>query len=621
MSEGLDEFEALAAGKMEDAEPDDAGPDHAERKIFVMPDPAMEECPVTPLGFYDDKLVFAMPEGEIRTAVASKVGAMLKVDIFACAAGQSFLSHYFRDEAEQKFLRDLAAIWFVRKCRQAGKFDRSRTERGLGIWPGEAGTVVLHRGDELIEVDFVGKARRVTIAEAMRRTSGPLYSLRPRAPEPKGKFALADAVWAREALDMWRFEPIGDEGLTGADVVLGWVGGAMLGAAAPFRGHLLIHALAGSGKTTLMHFLQGLMSGLAGEVISKFTEAGLRSDLAGNARPVLLDEAEARADSQGGGDVEKVMELIRDMATGSGSNRKQGSMDGTGMARTQTAVGAVLMAAINPPRLTPQDVSRVVEVRMLPLGGVGGVTDDDLLEALEKAIRLAPALLGRVLKSAGRYRGDVAMLKAALARRGQAPRAADLIAMLAAGRRLLMFDAPLTLDEAEMEVAFWAPLLVERETQGRTNNPGADAMAHLLAWDSGQHSKDRRATLGELIERNAITEKGLYEDVLKAHGLLTGLSDGYSGAPVLIVSNNHPALERIYRGTVWTDWPRALRNLDVLGEAYQTRPTKNSVRFGAGEKQRGTIIPLTPWFDRLSSDGGGTVGGTVGVPEEPYDFQ
>lgn len=615
---GLDDFDNLAAQDLPEAEGDDA-PEGTERKIGVFPDPDLLACPVTPLGFHDGKVVFAMPEGEIRTEYASKIPSMLRVDIFACAAGAAFLT-FWRD-SDDKFQRDLAAIWFVRKCRAAGLYDRTRAVRGLGVWPGDSGSVVLHRGEELVEVDLAGKVHRLTIAEAMRRP-GPLYRLRPRAPAPDGKFTTVDGQWVREVLDLWRFEAIGHEGLTGADVVLGWIGGAMLGAVAPFRGHLLIHALAGSGKTTLMYFLQGVMSGLAGAVISKFSEAGLRSELSGNARPVHLDEAESRPDGFGGGDVEKAMELIRDMATGEGANRKQGSLDGSGSATTQTAIGAVAMAAINPPRLTPQDVTRVVEVKILPLGleGARVATDAELAAALEKGKVLAPALLGRVLRSAGRYREDIAMIKAALTRAGQAPRAADLIAMLAAGRRLLLFDKALTAEEASADAAWWSPLLVERESQGKVSNPGADAMAHLLAWDSGQHVRDRKASIGELLDREVGAEKNQYTDTLKAHGLLVRWGEGFGGAPYLVVANHHPGLEKIFKGTAWPDWTRALRNMDVMGEEYRTRVTPRPLRFGADRKQRGTEIPLTPWFDRLDRAVGGTGPGTGSVPPEDIDW-
>jgi hypothetical protein len=622
VSDITDDYDGLASGHFEDAEGDDASIE-ADRKVFVMPDPSMEMCPVAPLGFVGRNIVFAMPEGEIRVEPAAKIGAMLKVDIFACAAGTAFLTTW-RD-SEDKFLRDLAAVWFTRKCREAGQWDTSRPMRGLGVWIGEGDTVVLHRGSEIIEVTRTGKSRRLSIIDALKRSGGgPLYRLRPRAPMPEGAFAVTDGQWTREQLDRWCFQPIGDEGLTGADVALGWIGGGMLGAAAPFRGHMLIHAMAGSGKTTLMHFLQGLMSALVGDVIDDFSEPGLRADLAGMARAVLLDEAESRGDQPGGGAAERMLDLLRRMSTGKGANRKQGSMDGSGAAVTQTALGCVAFAAVNPPRLNGPDVTRVVEVKLMPLGWEGHPLsrDTDIEAAIDRARVLAPALLGRALKSAWRYREDAALIKASLTRDGQSPRAADLISMLAAGRRLLLFDEALTPETAEAEARLWLPLIDAREAHARVENPGADALGHLLAWETGQHRNDRRLTLGEMVGFNvSLKERNEYSATLKAHGLLT--YQEADGRPWLIVANHHSALERIFKGTVWQDWSRVLRDLEALGPEFAPKATK-PMRYGNGLKQRGLAIPLAPVLENPSLVGGwwegGTEGGTGPVPPEDIDF-
>ena len=58
---GLGEFDTMA-----DAE------DGTERSLGVFPNPPAAESPVIPLGFVGGKVVFAMPEGEIRTELAAK---------------------------------------------------------------------------------------------------------------------------------------------------------------------------------------------------------------------------------------------------------------------------------------------------------------------------------------------------------------------------------------------------------------------------------------------------------------------------------------------------------------------------------------------------------------------
>lgn len=613
MSEG---YEIIAQDGLPDAEPD------TEHRIGgAFPNPDVSLCPVIPLGFHGAKVSFAMPEGEIRHELASKIGSMLRTDIFACQAGQAFLTHW-RDE-DGKFQRDLASVWFVRKCREAGLWNSKREERGLGVWPGEAGAVVLHRGLEIWTFPPKGKVEVTGVAEALRNAKGPLYRLRPTAPAPVKGASAGDGLWLRQHLDCWRFEALGVEGLNGADIVAGWLGGAMLGAVAPFRAHLMVDALAGSGKTTLMHFMAAAMAGHEVDVIDSFSPAGLKNELAGQARPVLIDEAESSPGSQHGpGPVEQALTLLRSMSTGMGGTRKQGDIGGGSV--TLTAVGAVMMAAISPPRLGPADASRIVELRLLPLvggGSPGPLATDDALEAARlKAQTLGPALLGRALVSAARYKGDVAQVKAALARLGEAPRTADLIAMLAAGRRMLLFDEALTPEAADDEVRLWRPLMQQRETFDQVSNPGADCLGFLFTADSGQHVRDRRQTLGDLVQRWIKKERD-YDDALKAHGvkLWEGDPTGQGGAarPWLVVANHHPGLTAIFGRSSWPDWRRSLTHLDALGPEYATRCSKNSEWFGP-MKSRALYIPLTPWIESFARPSGTVGGGTVPatVPEE-----
>lgn len=614
-----DGFEVIAQDGLPDAEPD------TEHRIGgAFPNPDVKLSPVIPLGFHGGKVSFAMPEGEIRHEPASKVGSMLRADIFACQAGQAFLTHW-RDE-DGKFQRELASVWFVRQCREAGLWNGKREQRGLGVWPGAGGVVVLHRGLEIWTFPPKGKTVVTSVAETLRDPKGPLYLLRPTAPAP-GKAATAgDGLWLRQHLDNWRFEALGVEGLTGADIVAGWLGGAMLGAVAPFRAHMMVDALAGSGKTTLMHFIAAAMAAHEVEVIDSFTPAGLKNELGGQARPVLIDEAESSPGGQDGkGPVEQALTLLRSMSTGMGGTRKQGDIGGGSV--TLTAVGAVMMAAISPPRLGSADASRIVEVRLLPL--VGGAspgpltTDSDLEAARLKAQALGPSLLGRALDGARRYRDDAAQIKAALGRAGEAPRTADLIAMLAAGRRLLLFDDPLTPEAADEEARLWRPLMRKREQADVSSNPGADALAFLMDADSGHFVSDRRATIGELIRRQTSHEKE-YEHTLRAHGLL--VLDFWPGEPGpprpwLLVANHHPALEKIFGRSAWPDWRRTFEHLDAMGPDYATRVTEPR-RFGVGIKQRTIAIPLAPWLEKFDRPGGTVAGAGVppGVPGDSYDW-
>jgi hypothetical protein len=582
-----------------------------ERKLGAFPNPPLDSCPVVPLGFDAGKVIFAMPEGEIRTEAAARIGQMLRTDIFACAEGQSFLG-WWRDN-DDKFQRDLATVWFVRRCREAGKWDTRRVQRGLGVWPGEPGEAVLHRGGEIQRWRATGEVKSETVTQALRQRSGPLYLLRPPAPRPGEPASVGDGAWVRRHMDAWRFEALGPDGLSGADVVMGYVGLALLGAVAPFRAHVLLAALPGSGKTTFLTFVHALLSALAGEVINSFTDAGFRAEISGMARPAIVDEAESSSGDMGPGPVEQVLNYLRLMTTGAGANRKQVDTSGAGQG-AQTAVGAVLMAAVLPPRLDSALATRVAEVKMLPIETDGGppdglltLKDADLDAAVDRAKALAPQLLARALRGASRYREDMAAVKAALMIDGRSARTADLIAALAAGRRLLMQDAPLSSGEASVEAEAWRPLLDQREAVDVVSNPGADAFAHLMSADSGLQRGGQRVPIGELVRAFCPTPPGLNTDyaprqepeILAQNGLRIWKDHGPRGheGPWLLVANHHPALDRIFGRTQWKDHRKALAYMDALDPDWPTWAAK-PLNFGLGVKSRSIAIPLTPWIEK-----------------------
>lgn len=591
--------------------------DADERDLGAFVNPDVTECPVVPLGFDGGKVIFAMPEGEIRSEPAARIGQMLRADIFACVAGQAFLA-YWRDRKD-KFHRELATVWFVRQCRAAGKWDTRRVQRGLGVWPGEPGEAVLHRGGEIQRWRATGAVQTLSIVEALRVATGPLYLLKPPAPSPAKKAAsVDDGAWLRAHLDSWRFEALGDDGLSGADVLAGYIGLGLLGAVAPFRAHVLLAALPGSGKTTLLEFVHGLLSALAGEVINSFTDAGFRQEISGMARPVIVDEAEASSGENGPGPVEQVLAYLRLMTTGQGVNRKQVDAHGGGMG-AQTAVGAVLMAAVLPPKLENALATRVAEIRMMRLDRPEDddapprprKTDAQLAEAAAAARELSPRLLTRALRGATRYREDLAAIKAALVDGGRSPRTADLVAALAAGRRLLLADEPLDAAGAAKEARAWAPLMDAREKTDTVTNAGADALAHLMSADSGLVRSGMRVPIGQLVkEETTVGERGRNRDILASLGLRIWNEAGPGGhdGPWLLVANKHPALTRIFGRTDWKDWRAALAYLDDVDPDWPTWAAK-PLNFGLGVKSRSIAIPLTPWLDKPFRDVPGTRSG------------
>lgn len=569
--------------------------------VFV--DPDLDDCPVIPLGYDGRDVIFALPGGELRQEPAKNIPGMLKTDIFVCFDGQQFLGHWV-DPSDGEFRAQACAIWFNRACRNAGKWDRNRAVRGYGLWTSPKGPI-LHAGDALGRWPFKDEDW-IPISTALRMGgSGPVWRLAPPTPRPKKAAPVSIGQELRKKLDMWRFKPLGPGSLlTGADVIIGWDGMARLGACAPFRVHLLAIGGAGTGKTTLSRLMQAAGSANAGELLDSFTEAGLRTSISGEARALYLDEAEPSPD--GPGPVERALEMLRRMSTGEGSNRVQAEKAGATMA--QSAVGAAWLGAILSVSMGDALATRVVEVRLNKLGAAKGGEDDTLEAAIEWAREHSPGLLARAMRDAGRYRNDVSMMKQALGETGKTPRVADLTAALAAGRRLMLFDEPLTLEAARLELDLWAPLLDLREETASTTNPGQACLAKIFSLNSGQHYHDRHLSLGELIQTEAQT-RGTYDKILKTWGLR--VENGPAGTempgPWLWVSNNHPTLARALEKTDFRNWRAALDHLDDMGEGYAPKTLPHAPKFGM-HQSRALAVPLTPWLD-----------GPVGVGADPRE--
>ena len=279
-----------------------------------------------------------------------------------------------------------------------------------------------------------------------------------------------------------------------------------------------------------------------------------------------------------------------------------------------------------PPPLDSALATRVVDIKLLALderdlAEVDRVremsSDPDILEAKAKARALAPRMLARALLNAQRYAADVSAMKSALIRAKHSPRTADLIAALAAGRRLLMTDTPLTPEDADDDVKFWSPLLDKREQNDTVSNPGADLLGHIMAWESGQHLSERRITIGELVAKWAAGEVVSYA-VLKNHGLRLYEGNGPDGrpGPWLLVANKHPGLAKMLARTQWKDHRATLEYLDQLGPEHKTWAVK-SLKYGTGQQHRGLAIPLAPWLEKPFARSAGV---PSGVPGDDHEF-
>lgn len=203
----------------------------------------------------------------------------------------------------------------MKECRNLGTFDMDNI-RGRGAWIDNS-RVVIHLGNKMM-VDGV-------IQETMKvKDSEYFYELAGGFSPPNTDYI--DGTAARELYDMmckFRWSnplfPL---------MLLGWCIMAPFCGAFRYRPHIWITGPAGAGKTWIQdNVVNRIVGDYALMATSASTEAGIRSALKCDARPVLFDEAESQ-DSEGARRQQKILELARQSSSESEAQLYKGAATG-----------------------------------------------------------------------------------------------------------------------------------------------------------------------------------------------------------------------------------------------------------------------------------------------------
>lgn len=529
------------SGRIRDAGPPPEGPQGPPPEGPKGPEGGRAEagpCPVVPLGMCNGTFYYLSPGKQLRAMRDrdhSKAGltGLFEKEI-------NWLWRRFprlNDDGEVTGWNPSAAMeYLVERAAKAGVIDPEGLQRGLGTWvDAETGEVIVHCGDKVF---------RSGRFQALGRYGGKIYTAKPPMPAPAATAADIDEVGRLRALMArwsWRRPEIDP------DLLLGLVGCSLMVGALEWRPSGWITGGAGSGKTTL----QGLVDDIVGAWMVKLSQtspAGVRDVLAGDARPVSLDEFEASA--QGEKEAE-VLTLVRIGSTQGAGGIARSSPDLKG--RVISFAASFLMSSILIPSMGDASWDRITVLELDPLDAAALAARREIEAEINGFRDFGPRLHRRLIDRWGQYRASFDGWRLALGGIGHSSRSADQLGTLLTVSWMLQHNASPT-DEMVAEALTHLHPVAMAEASDRADNP-TRCLERLLTSPAGQWTGGGQLTIGELVHRAAAGEPGEADTArmdLRRLGVDVVIVDGVQS---LVVSTRHEGVARIYAGTQWRASP------------------------------------------------------------------
>lgn len=555
-----------------------------------------DTCPIIPIGHREGRYYFLTKVGELRSLAPSD---FTTTGLTSIMDGSTYwmMEHFPRHNKEGAligFNNQTVAGFLMRECVKEGLMDPSMPVRGAGVWRSsllnDQGTPVLivHSGDKLwMEGQWQAAGKR--IGHALYPSTPPVEAFDNTPSTP------ADGERLLRVCTSWNWKRRGLD----ASLFFGFLGQAMLGGAPPWRAHVIVNGMAGTGKSSLGSLASSVLGAAAHPQTNNYTEAGLRQALSGEARCLVLDEAEAE---EGQSRILRVVEMLRHMSGGDGVKALRGSTGGHAQGFALT--GCALLLSILRVPLKPQDRSRILPLSLNPIENPDPAAWIQVKAEIAAMIKLSPRFRCRMVQRWAQYLATVDIYRGHYLAQGVTPRGADQIASLMAGRHTLLYDSLPDENFMQSERIDVAGLMEEEKMEGE-DNEGTQCLNHLYSTAVDFYRSGERQTLGQMIIRalNPISS-GLspeeFNKQLTNYGVKVIYGDGPgSNTPLrILVARKHSGLDKIFAGTRWQSggWVGALEYLG--GDTI-----KNSVRFG-GAVTRVVAIEELHW-PRENNEGEG----------------
>lgn len=576
-----------------------AGDGAAVPNVELRGDGLPVDCPVEPLGVLGRAYYYLDALRQLSCLPANEHSRLNLQALFGDRVGLLYDWHprITKEGHVESWRPERVAEALMVACARAGVWDVFGRVRGPGAWLGEDGGLVLHAGDQILEVP--GRPPRgpdgaTWLVREPGRIGERVYPAAPRGPMPDQRRQPAGPDGPGQAalalLATWRWE----RGDIDARLLLGWIACAMIGGALKWRPLAWVTGDKGTGKSTLHDVIKGLLGGDRAVIsVSDVSAAGIWQKLGHASLPVAVDELEADEDNRR---TLNVIKLARQASSGGVIMR--GGADHT--ASEFIARSCFLFSSILVPPLQSQDKSRMAMLSLhdLPPGQAPPKLDPASLIALGARCRR------RLIDGWHRLPEVLEIYRAQLAAAGHGGRGSDQFGTLLAAADLVLHDALPSGDElGSLTAQLGATDLAERDDDARDHER---CLAHLLTsmpdylWRSG-----RRQAIAGLIATaagahparaaswDAIDREAAERDAAEALALAGLRVVRVDATRYLAVANAHQGLAGVYSGTQWAGrsgtsgvWVQALRRIDGARWGQGC-----NLRIGA-VRARCTLVPL-----------------------------
>ncbi len=443
---------------------------------------------------YDKQTYYVMPGGTKQIEPYSASTLMTEKGCMEIVSDADYWLENFGERGRVNWIK--AGVSIMNMCRSVGVYDESRI-RSRGVWMDD-GRVVLNLGDTM-EVNGHN-------ADAVRFKSRFIYE--------KEKALLTDGLTAKPADDVLGKQIRGLCNLArwerpmDGDLFAGWIATAPICGGLMWRTHCWITGNHGSGKTTLVNNIAAACLGeIALYPLGATTEAGIRSAIGNDARPVVFDEAESGSKNSRVGEERRqaVIQLMRGSSSESPGRIMKGSASHTGVSFTTRS--AFLLSSIGVGLKEAADLSRTTVLTVKPLDAADPAARE-LQEAQWKEFNAASArlpsdlpqrLLARQTKNLLTIRKNIEVFKEVIAASIGNRRMGDQLGTLLAGCYSLISEQEITTRGAE---SYMATYNWDEFTQSRGTREDMGLITHIrgsrIRVEAGGLNFDR--TIGELVD-------------------------------------------------------------------------------------------------------------------------